>query len=271
MTVIEAIREICACIGEAAQEESLLQAKELVSFVLGTTRESLITRSDTVLTGKQQELLFHLAERRKRGEPVQYLIGEWDFMGFPFYVDSSVLIPRADTELLCENAVIWARNHPGCSCLDLCCGSGCIGISISRMTGIRVVLSDVSEAALRKAAENAKRLNASVEIIQSDLFDEIPERFELIVCNPPYLSGEDMKQRQKELYYEPYGALYGGSDGLDYYRKISGSYRDHLVHGGVLMMEIGCRQADAVSALFPVKEIRKDYAGHPRLVIVEND
>ncbi len=271
MTVSEAIREVCSRIKDTAQEESLLQAKELVSFVLGTTRESLIAKADVSLERETQEILFHLAERRKSGEPLQYLVGEWDFMGFPFSVDPSVLIPRAETELLCENAVNWVRNHPGCSCLDLCCGSGCIGISISRMTGIRVVLSDISEAALRKAAENAKRLDASVEIIQSNLFDEISDRFELIVCNPPYLSSEDMNRRQQELYYEPYSALYGGKDGLEYYRRIAESYREHLTPGGVLMMEIGYLQGDAVSALFPVKEIRKDYAGLPRLVIVEND
>ena len=271
MTVRDAIQWVQEIIQPAALEEAQIQSKDLVSHVLGISRSRLFGRYQDSLTAEQEKELDSLARMREQGKPLQYLIGEWAFMGFPFRVCPSVLIPRPETELLCEAAACRIKESGFGNCLDLCCGSGCIGISLHKMTGICVTLSDISDAALRVAAENAARLHADVEIIRSDLFSEIPGKYDLIVCNPPYLSEREMQDRQRELLYEPEIAFQGGRDGLDFYRRISDQYQEHLHPKGVLMLEIGASQSDAVCGILPVKEIRKDYAGLPRLAIIENE
>ena len=210
------------------------------------------------------------ARRRAAGEPLQYILGEWSFMGLPFYTDERALIPRQDTELLCETAIRLIQERGYASVLDLCTGSGCIAVSIAKNTGVAVTASDVSADALALAQENAELNEVSIAFIESDLFRKIEGKFDLICCNPPYLSQADMDQLQTEVKFEPKLALFGGEDGLDVYRSIAAAYREHLNDGGTLLLEIGSTQAESAASLFSAKtSVQNDLGGNPRLLIVE--
>lgn len=222
------------------------------------------------LTETDAKALEPLIERRLAGEPLQYVLGEWEFYGLPFYVDKTVLIPRPDTERLVETALPFLSKD-GCDVLDLCCGSGCIGIALAVCGGANVTAADISADALSMTERNARRNGVSVKTIQSDLFDSVEGTFDLIVSNPPYLSQAEMDARDESLRYEPALALDGGEDGLSFYRWIAKEYRRYLKPGGTLLLEIGMTQKDAVAALFESCECISDYGGRPRVIMVKND
>lgn len=207
--------------------------------------------------------------RRRKGEPLQYILGEWEFMGLPFFVGPGALIPRQDTETLCEAALSWLKARPGASVLDLCCGSGCIGVSLGKLGGAKVTFADVSPEALALARRNADRNGVDGAFCESDLFADLPGAYDLIACNPPYLTAAEMASCQKELTYEPALALFGGEDGLNFYRRLAAEWEKHLVPGGLLLMEIGHTQGKAVQELFPGAKIIKDICGLDRVVWVE--
>ena len=208
-----------------------------------------------------------LIARRADGEPLQYVLGEWSFMGLPFTVDRRALIPRPDTEILCEKALSLLPE--GGAVLDLCCGSGCIGIALAKKGGAVVTAADISEEALSLTRENAAKNGVSIRTVRSDLFERIEGAFDMIVCNPPYLDREEMEQADASLRYEPALALYGGTDGLDFYRRIQKTYAAHLKAGGYLLLEIGYRQEQAVRALFCGAECIYDYGDRPRCTVVK--
>ena len=270
INVSEAVREAKIMLEPVAQEEALQQAKILVSTIAGIETSALTIHSEMVLAPEQLADLGDMLNRRLQGEPLQYILGEWAFMGLPFYVDARALIPRQDTELLAETAIRLIRERGYGGCLDLCAGTGCGGISVAKLAGIRVTCSDISREALSLAKENAELNEAPVSFVESDLFDRIPEKFDLIVCNPPYLTLDDMQSLQKEVTFEPKLALYGGGDGLDYYRKIAWEYEKHLNKKGMLLLEIGSTQAESAAALFSARtSVLNDLGGNPRVLIVE--
>ena len=211
-----------------------------------------------------------LIERRLSGEPLQYVLGEWEFFGLPFYVDKTVLIPRPDTEVLVETA-LKMLSEERMDVLDLCCGSGCVGIALAVSCGARVTAADLCADALSMTERNAHRNGVSVKTVQSDLFESIEGTYDLIVSNPPYLSAAEMESREESLRYEPALALFGGEDGLDFYRRIAEEYRQYLRPGGTLLLEIGMTQKDAVSALFENSECICDYGGRPRVIAVKRN
>ena len=215
---------------------------------------------------KDEDLLIR---RRLSGEPLQYLLGEWDFWGMTFTVDRRALIPRPDTELLTETALVLL--HGGERVLDLCCGSGCIGISIAASIPVELVSADISPDALSLTRENAKRHGIRLSAVESDLFDHVPDTFDLIVCNPPYLTEEEVHSMDPSLRFEPSAALYGGKDGLDFYRRIREEYSDHLAPGGSMLLEIGYQQAEQVLELFPGATVLRDYGGRPRCVVIRKN
>lgn len=220
------------------------------------------------LTEADAKALDPMIERRLSGEPLPYILGEWEFFGLPFYVNRSVLIPRPDTECMVETALqklTPERNRV----LDLCCGSGCIGIALAVRGGAKVTAADISADALEVTERNARRNGVSVDTIRSDFLDGIEGSFDLIVCNPPYLSQEDMDGRDLSLRFEPELALYGGADGLDFYRRLAAEYRRVLKPDGTLLIEIGMTQEQDVSALFPGSKCIHDYGGRPRVIVVE--
>ncbi len=207
--------------------------------------------------------------RRLKGEPLQYVLGAWEFMGLPFFVGPEALIPRQDTETLCEAALGWLKTRPGARVLDLCCGTGCIGVSLSKLGGARAAFAAVSPDALKLARRNARHNGVDGEFYESDLLAAVPGVYDLIACNPPYLTGAEMESCQRELTYEPALALYGGEDGLAFYRRLAAEWEKHVAPGGLLLLEIGASQGEAVGELFPGAKIMKDICGLDRVALVE--
>lgn len=213
---------------------------------------------------------------RKRADriPLQYLLGEAPFFGHLFYVDEHVLIPRPETELLCEWALDLLNGSSSPRVLDLCCGSGCIGLSVkAARPDARVTLADLSAEALNTAARNAAALGLEVCFHQGDLLDGFPPySFDMILCNPPYIPSADCKMLQAEVLREPLLALDGGGDGLNVYRRLIPSSVDVLPSGGMLLMELGIGEAAAVSGLlsahgFLPAEVRRDLAHIERMIL----
>ena len=244
-------RELAAALAPAAGEEAEIEAK----FLLEASADEAWLRQAVT--------------RRLSGEPLQYILGEWEFMGLPFYVGPGALIPRQDTETLCEAALSWLKLRPDARVLDLCCGTGCIGVSLAKLGGAQVAFADVSPDALTLAQRNAVRNGVDGAFYESDLFAHVPGVYDLIACNPPYLSAAEMKACQKELTFEPALALYGGEDGLDFYRRLAAAWAAHVRPGGLLLMEIGYAQGAAVQELFPGAKILKDICGLDRVACVE--
>ncbi len=208
-----------------------------------------------------------LLQRRLSGEPLQYVLGEWEFFGLPFSTDHRALIPRPDTEILCETALSFL--HIGDRVLDLCCGSGCIGIALAAHTPIDLTSADISEDALALTRENAKRNGIALQTVQSDMFSNVEGTFDMIVCNPPYLNEQEMRSLDPSLLFEPHNALDGGKDGLDFYRCIAAQYDSYLRPGGYLLLEIGYTQEKAVCAMFYGARCIRDYGDRPRVVVVQ--
>ena len=270
MSVSETIRLVKIRLEPVAAEEAAQQAKELIAAVLGVEPGALAVHTWVDVTDEQIAIIGELLERRVNGEPLQYILGEWSFMGLPFYTDERALIPRQDTELLAETAIRLIQERGYSSVLDLCTGSGCVAISMAKQTSALVTASDISADALALAQENADLNEVSVSLVESDLFSKVGGRFDLITCNPPYLSQADMDQLQKEVTFEPKLALFGGEDGLDFYRRIAKEYHEHLNGGGVLLLEIGSTQAESAANLFSAKtSVLSDLGGNPRVLIVE--
>ena len=235
---------------EAGVEGAQLEARELVCCAAGKSREQFYRDMALYASDPVEEKLAELLERRLAGEPVAYLIGEWEFYGLGLDITPDVLIPRMDTEVLAERAILLARAAgEGARVLDLCAGSGCVGLAVAaNVPGCRVVLADVSEAALRLCKQNVRRneLNARVTCVQADAL-EPPDAalwdFDVIACNPPYIptgdiAGLDVSVRD----YEPRSALDGGADGLDFYRAIAARWGAALRLGGALLFEVGIGQ-----------------------------
>lgn len=242
---------------KAGIEEATLEARELVCFGTNKSREELARDGGLYASPELERRVRDLVERHLAGEPVAYLIGEWEFYGLGLDITPDVLIPRMDTEVLAERAILLARAAgEGARVLDLCAGSGCVGLAVAaNVPGCRVVLADVSEAALRLCKQNVRRneLNARVTCVQADAL-EPPDAalwdFDVIACNPPYIptgdiAGLDVSVRD----YEPRSALDGGADGLDFYRAIAARWGAALRLGGALLFEVGIGQAGDVGAI----------------------
>ena len=263
---------------EAGVEGAQLEARELVCCAAGKSREQFYRDMALYASDPVEEKLAELLERRLAGEPVAYLIGEWEFYGLPLDISESVLIPRPDTETLVDHVVAWLRPLPECRVLDLCAGSGCIGLAIaSQVPGARVVLGELDEGALRICRQNIRRnsLSGQVVSLKMDALSDPPPRlgdFDCLVCNPPYIPSGDIAGLDVSVRdYEPHLALDGGTDGLDFYRSVCRRWRDVLHTGSRLAFEVGIGQADDVLRLmrsegFGELEILPDPAGIPRVV-----
>lgn len=242
----------------------------MVAHLLGTQPAGLAVRREERWSAENDDLLAQMIDRRLQGEPLQYLLGEWSFLGLSMLVRRGVLIPRADTEVVAERAISFLRERRSRRVLDLCCGAGCIGIALAVYAEAQVVAADISAACCALAGENAARNGIPLDIRRGDLFEPVQseERFDLMVCNPPYLSAADLTSLQAEVAFEPRLALDGGADGLDFYRRIAAGFEQHLVDDGALLVEIGSTQAAAVRALLGDGEVLRDYAGLPRGLLV---
>ena len=264
---------------EAGVESAQLEARELLCHAAGKSREQFYRDMALYASDPVEEKLAALVERRLAGEPVAYLIGEWEFYGLTLEVTPDVLIPRMDTEVLAERAILLARAAgEGARVLDLCAGSGCVGLAVAaNVPTCRVVLADVSEAALKVCKQNVRRheLNARVTCVQADALQK-PDAalwdFDVIACNPPYIPSGDIAGLDVSVRdYEPRSALDGGDDGLDFYRAITANWGSALRLGGSLLFEVGIGQAMDVGALlersgFEDIQSTQDTQGIPRVV-----
>lgn len=248
--------------------DARLDAEYLLAGVLNMPRLSLLLEKQRFLADEEWAAYEAFLLRRESREPLQYILEEQSFMGFSFRTDKRALIPRNDTEAVCEETLRHIRGKM--QVLDLCTGTGALGIAIKKLRpGCSVTLSDLSEDALSLAKENALRLQADVRILQGDLFAPVAdERFHVIVSNPPYIPQGLQGTLQKEVEKEPAMALFAGEDGLSFYRRIAREAPLHLNEKGVLVLECGDDQAAAVAALLEgsFEEIRifRDMDGHER-------
>lgn len=249
MTIREALRLAEARLEQAGVPDADVDAAYLLASVLKEDTLAMRINGHRELAAPQQAAFDALCDRRAAREPLQYILGETEFMGLTFHVEPGVLIPRADTEILVEKALAWMK--PGARVLDIGTGSGAIAVSLAKLgRQAQVTAVDVSDRALEIARQNAKRNGAAVEFVKSDCFSALKGRkYDMIVSNPPYISEDEMRGLMPEVTREPELALFGGADGLDFYRRISREAPEYLNEGGCLLFEIGWLQKDAVSAL----------------------
>lgn len=238
-----------------------VDAAWIVCAVTNIQRNALHFEKDRELTEKQIETLNAILKRRALREPLQYILGFVPFYNIILNTDSRALIPRDETAILVEEALIRIKRNFYKSVLDIGTGSGAIAIAVKKNApDISVTAVDISEAALSLAKENAQANETEIEFIKSDLFENLQQRkFDCILSNPPYVATKDMEKLEKELSFEPANALDGGADGLDFYRDIILEAKDHLNKGGLLMFEIGFDQADAVRTLLSKSGLTDNY------------
>ena len=259
-----------------------MTARQLLCFVSGKSQEEILASRDLYASEEISAKLDFTVSRYVKGEPLAYILGEWEFYGLPLYVTKDVLIPRDDTcavTTLAINQALFLSKDP--RVLDLCTGSGCIGLAIaSRVKDARVTLADISKEALAVAKKNIQRnhLSARVTCIQANAQEKpshVLGKFDLIVSNPPYITAEEMKELPHSVDgYEPHLALYGGTDGLDFYRAISKNYKEALKPGGFLCFEFGDTQGDDVCEIltsngYTILERSRDYNDRERAVIAQ--
>lgn len=257
---------------KAGIAEAALDARLLLEHVCHTDRNDLLLHGDKEIAEEQQENYVNCIRRRTAHEPLQYITGEQEFMGLTFEVNPQVLIPRQDTETLVEETMRIL--HDGMNILDMCTGSGCILLSLMKYSNnCSGIGADISEEALKVARRNAERLQIEdVRFMQSNLFDKIEERFDVIISNPPYIKSGVIPELMEEVRdYEPIGALDGTENGLFFYDAIIKEAPQYLNRGGYLLFEIGCDQAEEVSvrmenAGFKAVSVVKDLAGLDRVV-----
>ena len=252
MTPRELLRLMAAELAAAGVPDSEVDASLLLSHITGQNPMNLRLDSWSQVSLDDEAAFRALCEKRKTRTPLQYLTGVQSFLGRDFHVDEQVLIPRPETELLAERAIAALRMRPSPAALDMCCGSGCLAVSMALgVPGADVHAADLSEGALAVTTLNAERLHAKLTLHQGDLFGSITEgmQFDVIVSNPPYIPAADCLALQEEVRREPMMALDGGADGYDFYRRIAQDAPCFLKEGGVLLMEVGFDQAQGVMAL----------------------
>lgn len=258
--------------------DAKIDARLLLEYTCKTDRNALFLKGDMEVPDEDEKLYFDLISKRTKHIPLQHLTGEQEFMGLTFKVNKCVLIPRQDTECLVE--IILKHLHDGMRILDMCTGSGCILISLLHYSNdCQGVGVDLSEEALKVAMHNAKMIGnngitdtMNATFVQSDLFEKVDGKFDIIVSNPPYIKTEVIDSLMPEVKdFEPMMALDGMEDGLHFYRRIILDAKEHLNRGGQLFFEIGYDQGEEVSNLlreagYVDVEVSKDLAGLDRVV-----
>lgn len=235
-------------------DSAMFDAKCIFEDILG--EHDIFLRFDEPVPDDAADRIRELISRRAEGNPLQYLLGQWEFYGFPFKVGEGVLIPRPDTETLVDQIIEICRRRKLRSPViaDLCSGSGCIAVALKKMLPDSTVFAvELSKKAAQFLRENASLNDAQINIVMGDVLSpETAEKFsglDIIVCNPPYLTDEDMTKLQKEVAFEPETALHGGSDGLDFYRVITAVWKNTLAAEGILAYEFGIGQHDDVEKI----------------------
>lgn len=238
---------------EGVTDDYVFEAKQIIKYITGYTNKEILLYYTRTLTEYQESRLSEILDRRKTHYPLQYILEEWSFFGYPFLVGPGVLIPRADTEALVENALKRIADVKAPRVLDLCTGTGCIAIAIAKeRTDAAVTAVEKFDEAFFYAEKN-KELNRvpNLRIIKGDVLEGAAKdmKYDLIVSNPPYVTADEMNSLQTEVTFEPASALFGGEDGLTYYRAIAKNYKDCFNKGGILALEIGAKQGAQVKEI----------------------
>ena len=256
MTYAQLLENAAKALEEAGVEDAKLNAGELLGKVLGCDCRSFEFEQKLREQAQDstQSRLEALCERRISGEPLQYLVGEWEFYGLPFIVGEGVLIPRQDTETIVDIVLGKAPKDKPLTVIDLCSGSGCIPIALDKHLDCEQIIGvELSDKALEYMKQNIKLNKSSVKAVKGDVtLRETAQQLpiaDIITANPPYLTGEDMKALQREVAFEPETALFGGEDGLDFYRHILINFKDRLKQGGLIAFEIGIGMEDEVMTM----------------------
>ncbi len=255
-----------------------IEARELVAFALGLEAEDFYNKRNQYIFEKDEQKIAQLKEKRYSGVPLQHITGRWEFYGLPVEVTPDTLIPRPDTETLAETAIELLRERSKGRLLDLCCGTGCVGMAVLKNVseGITGVFADLSEPALEVTRRNLVRnhLTPRALTIQVDALEEaspVLGKFHLITCNPPYIPTADIMTLDAEVQQEPHMALDGGEDGLDFYRAVCLNFSPALAKGGVLAFEVGLGQFEDVMTImseagYADVQFKCDLAGIERVV-----
>ncbi len=254
-------------------EEASLKARILLAHVLNQNKEYLIIHSEDEIDETQ---FFKFIKKHIEGEPIQYITNKQEFMAMEFYVDENVLIPQPDTETLVEEVIVLANKEEKLKILDLCTGSGCIGISLAKyIKNSSVYATDISNKALQIAKLNCEKnmLKNNITFIESDMFKNINEEFDFLVSNPPYIETNVIDTLSNEVKKEPKIALDGGEDGLRFYKEIANEAYKYLKSNGYLCLEIGYNQKEEVTKILEKTNkykdtySKKDLAGNDRIII----
>ncbi len=260
-------------------ESSKIKARLLMQYVLKKDRQYLIVYDNKDLTIEQEEKYFKAIEIHIKGIPIEYITNIKEFMKMNFFVNENVLIPRQDTEILVEEVLDIGKRINAIKILDLCTGSGIIGISIAKyLKNSEITVVDISEEALKVAKKNAKinKVENQITFVKSDLFSKLKkEKYDIIVSNPPYIKKDVIKKLDKQVQNEPNIALDGGYDGLDFYRKIISKSYEYMKAGSYLCLEMGYDQKEDVIDLINNEDkyvqtySKKDLYDNDRIVITK--
>ncbi len=276
-TVSELYLSVRRAFIKAGIDNAEFEAKEILHVVLGKTRADIVRDAYQYVSDATPEKVQRLVEKRLTGMPLAYVLGQWDFFANTLEITPDVLIPRSDTEILAAAVLTYVQGYSSPRVLDLCCGSGCIGLTIAmRMPESHVVMGDISLEALKIAKINAQNCKNTIVAVQMDALNPPLSSqlgvFDAIVCNPPYLTHEEYENLDRSVKdFEPKLALYGGGDGLDFYRSVARDWKCLLGKHGALFFEVGYTQAEAVADIlrmneFKNVEIYKDLSGIDRVV-----
>jgi release factor glutamine methyltransferase len=281
LIVAEVLDSVRYILEEAEIENFSNEACLIIEYATGITKERLITHPDSEISEKQLRIIYEAAKKRATHFPLQYILKKWEFYGLDFKVGKGVLIPRADTEILVDAGLDYLNKHPKkgtTTIVDLFCGSGAVAIAIDKNLDrqrTKIYGIETDPEAAKYLSGNIKYHNSRVMLIEEDAVSVSTalnySKVDLVTANPPYLTSEDMKNRQEEVTYEPVVALYGGDDGLYFYRKLIPLWKNSLADGGMLACEIGASQARDVKNIFlscGYKDVNmiKDYGGNPRVI-----
>lgn len=253
MNIFEAYNNTKKALEKVGIEDYVFEAKQIIKHITGFSSSEVLMNYTNQLTEFQSNNLTAIIRQRELRYPLQYIFGEWSFYGRDFYVGPGVLVPRADTETVIEVCLDYLKDKKEPQILDLCAGSGCIGITLAKeKPDCRCIMVEKFDEAMRYAEKNITRNKAdNAEIISGDVYKGAGsgEKYDLIVSNPPYIAENEMNTVSPETKYEPETALNGGADGLDFYKAITDNYKRSLKENGMLVYEVGIGEAKAVKDL----------------------
>ena len=278
MKIEEMLKEAKKKLIENKIEDAGIIARVLLQFVLKLNRNELVLKQEEVMPEEQMREYEINIEKIIKGIPLQYITNNCEFYGLNFYVNENVLIPQPDTEILVEEVIKIVKENDFNKVIDMCSGSGCIGISIAKNVDlVELTMLDIDRLALEVSKINSKKLlqNRKINFIESDMFEELEEEFDVIVSNPPYIETNTIKTLSRQVQNEPISALDGGEDGLEYYKILIEESHKYLSDNGYLCMEIGYNQKNEVIEL--LKEngnyeniyAKKDLSGNDRIVVAQ--